>query len=97
MPPRLYAPDEGGETHKERSASRPEPLPQLYRLTQHRDDDGPFVETLIVWDNEDGARCRHCPEGQCTFQAGPGAIGSCIVIKPGLLAAASPPLLTRNG
>lgn len=63
----------------------PEPIPLLYRLTQHRDDAGPYVDTTVFWENREGLRCRSCDAGKCNFQAGARGMGSCVIRREGTL------------
>jgi hypothetical protein len=55
--------------------------PILYLFVQHEDEDGPYVDRLNVWNNEDGLRCGVCPK--CNFRPGPEGIGCCVVRRHG--------------
>lgn len=87
MPLRVHAPDAPPSTPaRVVTRDRPaEPLPILYHHSQHADDDGPYVDTTIVWNEGDGTRCRFCSPGKCTFKAGREGLGACVVRRRGEL------------
>ncbi len=55
------------------------PVPVHYRIIEQATPHGPMVDHVLVWHAEDGRACSRCPLARCTFSAGWGDIGSCVV------------------
>jgi hypothetical protein len=89
--PRLRVVGSPGELAPSRLPPAPEPRPFVYRMTEHRHPDGrPYTDTLCVWANEEGLRCRLCRPGDCTFTPGSEGIGTCVFRRDGGLAGPVP-------
>jgi hypothetical protein len=91
---RIFVPD-GDETVRGRL--EPEPVPITYVLIEQDTPEGPYIDQVRVWWNEDGSRCRQCPE--CTFTPNPSGVGTCHQRRPGVLGSRlpAPPLLGGGG
>jgi hypothetical protein len=91
---RIFVPG-GGEPV--RGGLEPEPVPITYELIRQETPDGSYVDQVVVWRNEDAARCRWCPEGECTFRPTSHGIGTCHQRRRGGLAALVPAALRLRG
>lgn len=91
----LYVPDLGENAGRIPAAPSqiPEPIPVQYRLREGLDEEGREVtDAVLVWFNEDAARCRWCKPGECTFRPTATGIGTCTVRREGGLGPAILPL-----
>jgi len=94
---KLYLPKSKGDQEPQvtqaGSRSGTEPIPIQYRLEEVQTVDGPCTHQYTLWWNEDGARCRQCPPGTCTFSPTSTGVGTCLVKRIGKLAGSLPSAL----
>jgi hypothetical protein len=87
----VYSPDgEGEPIVRSRRAEEPEPIPLQYRMVERQAPEGPRVDAVLLWFNEDAARCRWCKPGDCTFSPTGAGVGTCVVQREGGLARVLP-------
>jgi hypothetical protein len=82
----LYPPPGDGPGEPPAPAARPptEPLPLQFRLIEQVAADGSrYTDAVLLWRNEDAARCRYCPAGQCNYQPTPAGAGTCVIQREG--------------
>jgi len=88
----IFVPDPRVETYPALIIpAPPEPMPIQYRLEEAETPEGkPVVDAILLWHNEDAARCRWCQPGTCTFIPTPVGVGTCVVRRDGRLGLALP-------
>ena len=56
-----------------------QPMPLMAMDIEQETPEGPKIDRIILWTNEDAARCDWCPRHKCTFRPGPKGQGNCVV------------------